>query len=82
MAQDEFTKLFQHMNKRFDIIEKQLDNTATKDQFDHLIKTLDGFLKRLGNIEANNAARDVQYARHDRWLHQIAQATGVKLSVE
>lgn len=82
MVQDEFTKLFQHMNKRFDAIEKQLDNTATKNQFDYLIKTLDGFLKRLDNIEANNAARDIQYARHDRWLHQIAQKAGVKLSIE
>lgn len=75
-------KLFKHMNKRFDAIEQQLNNTTTKDQFDHLIKTLDGFLKRLDNIEANNAARDIQYARHDRWLHQIAQKAGVKLLVE
>ena len=43
MAQDEFTKLFNHMNKRFDEIEKRLDNTATKDQLDNLIKTIDEF---------------------------------------
>ncbi len=80
MAQDEFTKLFNHMNKRFDQLEKRLDDTASKDQFDILLKTLDGFLKRLDNIEADNVARDAQYARHDRWLHQIAQKTGVKLT--
>lgn len=81
MAEDEFIKLFNHMNKRFDVIERRLEDTASKSQLNTLIKTIDGFLKRLDDIEANNAARDIQYARHDRWLQQIAQKTGVKLSV-
>ena len=79
MAQDEFTKLFNHMNKRFDKLEKQLDNNATKKQLDNLIVTIDGFLKRLDNIEADNMARDLQYARHDRWIHQLANKTGIEL---
>lgn len=47
--------------------------------YEHLIGTLDTFLKRLDNIETDNAARDVQLARLERWIEQIAVKTGVKL---
>ncbi len=47
--------------------------------YEHLIGTLDTFLKRLDNIEADNAARDAQLARLERWIEQIAVKTGVKL---
>lgn len=70
-------KLFHHFDKRFDKIEES--TAEINDKYDHLITTLDAFLKRLDNIEANDAARDVQLARHEKWLEQIAAKTGVKL---
>lgn len=30
-------------------------------------------------MEANNAARDMQVARIERWVEQVAAKTGVKL---
>jgi DNA anti-recombination protein RmuC len=71
-------KLFKHFDKRFDKIDK--DIAEINDKYDHLITTLDTFLKRLDNIEANDAARDMQLARHEKWLEQIAAKTGVKLT--
>lgn len=37
MAQDEFTKLFTHMNERFDAIESKLDEKAEKKQAEQLL---------------------------------------------
>lgn len=37
MAQDEFTRLFNHMNQRFDAIETKLDEKAEKRQADQLL---------------------------------------------
>ena len=44
-----------------------------------LVSTIDKFLKRLDDIETENAARDHQYARLERWVEQIAKQTGIKL---
>ncbi len=67
------------LEPRFKSIEERLEQTATKDQMDHLLNTLDAFLKRLDDIEANDFARDAQIARMERWIETIAQKTGVKL---
>ena len=47
MSQDEFTKLFTHMNKRFDAIEKQLENTATKGELNTLTNAVDAYAKQI-----------------------------------
>ena len=87
-------KQFEKIDRRFDVIEfrldthskefqeihKRLDNTATKQQVDSLIKTVDRFIKRLDDMEAENAARDHKIDRLEHWIEQIAEKTGVKLS--
>lgn len=73
-----YKKLTKHFDERFDVIEDDIKDLNKK--YGHLITTLDAFLKRLDDIEANDAARDVQLARHEKWLEQIAAKTGVKLS--
>jgi septal ring factor EnvC (AmiA/AmiB activator) len=72
-----YKKLTEHFDKQFDEVREDIAELNKK--YDHLINTLDAFLKRLDNIEANDAARNVQLARHERWLEQIAAKTGVKL---
>ncbi|MEX2006790.1 MAG: hypothetical protein WD877_01265 [Candidatus Saccharimonadales bacterium] len=67
----------QRVDDRFNKIEAGIAELNNK--YDWLVKTLDKFLRRLGNIEADNAARDAQLARYERWLMQIAEKTGVKL---
>jgi hypothetical protein len=70
-------KLFSYFDKRFDETNKNIQKIDEK--YDHLTKTLDTFLKRLDENEANATARDVQFARLERWVEQIAAKTGVKL---
>ncbi len=74
---DIYKKLTKHFDVRFDKLEK--DIAEINEKYEHLISTLDTFLKRLDDIEANNAARDAQLARLERWIEQVAAKTGVKL---
>lgn len=67
----------QNVDERFDQLEKRVNKLET--QFDRLNNTLDAFLKRLDDIEADNHARDAQLARLERWIEQVATKTGVKL---
>lgn len=67
----------QNVDERFDKLESEVADLNNK--YDHLINTLDAFLKRLDNIEADNTARDAQLARLERWIEQVAAKTGVKL---
>ncbi len=71
-------KLIQHIDKGNKELKQEIEKIDEK--YNQLLTTLDAFLKRLDNIEANDAARDMQLARHDRWLEQIATKTGIKLT--
>ena len=71
------SKLFGYLDKRFDEVSSRIDQLDEK--YDKLMVTLDAFLKRLDDIEADNHARDAQIARLERWIETIAKKTGVKL---
>ncbi len=73
-----YKKLTKHLDKQFDKVKEVIADLNKK--YNHLINTLNAFLKRLDNIEANDVTRDAQLARHEKWLEQIAAKTGVKLS--
>lgn len=66
-----------HIDQRFNDLEARVAKIEVN--LEKLIVTLDHFLKRLDNIEADNAARDAQYARLERWIQEIAKKTGVEL---
>ena len=72
-----FIKFTGYFDKRIDKVDADISKIDAK--YEHLIDTLDIFLKRLDNIEANDAARDVQLVRLERWIKQVATKTGVKL---
>ncbi|MHB1865383.1 MAG: hypothetical protein ACYCPS_04485 [Candidatus Saccharimonadales bacterium] len=71
------TKIVKHIDQQITGLRDDIAKIDAK--YEHLIDTLDTFLKRLDNIEADNAARDVQLARLERWIEQVAVKTGVKL---
>jgi len=59
-----YKKLTKHSDVRFDKLEQ--DIAEINEKYYHLIITLDTFLKRLDDIEADNTARDAQLARLER----------------
>ncbi len=83
MSEDEFTKLFKYMTKRFDEIDNKMDSKFDKvdQRFDRLEKIVDKIAK---SQEINDDERLVmghQLERLDRWVHEVANKIGYKLSV-
>jgi septal ring factor EnvC (AmiA/AmiB activator) len=80
-AVDDLSEIIQsfahNVDERFNKVEADIAELNKK--YDHLITTLDTFLKRLDNIEIDNRARDAQLARLERWIEQVAAKTGIKL---
>lgn len=80
MAQDEFTKLFVHMNKRFDTMEKRFEKTDQR--FDEVMGAIADLAADIKSYHEELLALGHKVDRLERWIHQIAQETGVKLSID
>lgn len=85
---NELSALSTHMDQRFDELlditqtfMKQVDERFNKleSSIDRLINTLDGFLKRLDDLEAEQVARDRQFDRLVEWAHKVSEKTGIPL---
>ena len=79
MSHDEFTRLFNYMERRFDEIEYKLDRKAESDKVEY---ALDLILKKLGDHDAELAAINAQLNRHEGWFRQLATNTGTILVPE
>lgn len=79
MSQDEFTKLFLYMEKRFDAIEKALEHKADKPTVDRIHTILDGLALRFATDDIERAVIMHQLDIHEQWFSQLAATTGVRL---
>jgi chromosome segregation ATPase len=89
---DGIDKRFDGIDKRLDSMDMRLFKVEQKLEqhdeefrklhkaYDHLVKTVDEFIARIDAYETEQAARDHKIERLERWIEQIADATGVKLS--
>ena len=80
MSEDQFTKLFKYMGKRFDAVEKRFDMQDEK------IEDLRGAVAELGGQLRDYHQEMIMLARKvdrmERWIHQIAKQTGVELQLD
>lgn len=79
MKDDQFTKLFRYMEKRFDEIDKHLDIVATKDDISKVYDILDQHTAMLEDLTAETAALKSSDNRQTRQIEYIARQTGVDL---
>jgi len=79
MKDDQFTKLFRYMEKRFDEIDKHLDIVATKDDISKVYDILDQHTAMLEYLTAETAALKSSDNRQTRQIEYIARQTGVDL---
>ena len=79
MTDDQFTKLFRYMEKRFDEIDKRLDTMATKDDISKVYDILDQHTAMLEDLTAETAALKSSDDRQTRQIEYIARQTGVDL---
>lgn len=79
MSNDEFTKLFKYVEKRFDAMEKRFDKTASKKQVDVLMGAVEGLAGQLKDYHEELVMLAHKVDRLERWVTQIATKTGIKL---
>jgi uncharacterized coiled-coil protein SlyX len=78
MNDDQFTKLFKYMEKRFNDVDKRFDMQDEKiEDLRGAVAELSGQIKDY-HVEMIMLTR--KFDRLERWVHEIAEATGVKLS--
>ena len=79
MKDDQFTKLFRYMEKRFDEIDKRLDTMVTKDDISKVYDILDQHTAMLEDLTAETSALKSSDNRQTRQIEYIAKQTGVDL---
>lgn len=65
------------VDERFNRIEDRLDKLDESHQ--RLLNTIDGFVKRLDEVETEQIARDRQFERLVEWAHKVSEKTGIPL---
>lgn len=79
MNDDQFMKLFKYIEEFRAEVNNKFEKTASRDSMDRLVNTLDGFLKRLDDSEAEQSARDLQFERLLEWAREVSKKTGIPL---
>lgn len=81
MNDDQFTKLFKYMDKRFDIIEKRIEGleTRTDTRFDEIISIIDGYAEKIDSYALEMAAMDHKISRLEKYIQILADKAGIDL---
>jgi hypothetical protein len=80
MSEDEFTRLFKYMTKRFDKVDKNLEEKASNVDMRRVLALLDEMAKRQEISDDERLVMGHQLERLDRWTHQLAKKIGYELS--
>lgn len=65
------------VDERFNKIEQE--QREIRASIDRLTNTIDGFVKRLDEVETEQLARDRQFERLVAWAHKVSEKTGIPL---
>jgi hypothetical protein len=83
MSTDEFTRLFNYMEKRFGELEAKMDARfdETNGRIDRIIGSVETLAKHQEINDDERLVMGHQLERLDQWVHQLAAKIGVELSV-
>lgn len=76
---EQILKLYQHMEQRFDYLDKTKADKATVDR---ILQTVDGIATRLEHDDHERLAVNSQLNRHEMWIKQLSSNTKTKLVPE
>ena len=79
---DKVDHKFDVVDFRFDAHDRQLDkvNEELSKKFDEVLKSLDGLAKLITDYHQEMLMLAHKVDRLEKWIHEIAEKTGVKLS--
>ncbi|HEU5004728.1 MAG TPA: hypothetical protein VFT49_01435 [Candidatus Saccharimonadales bacterium] len=81
MAEDEFTKLFKYITERFDKVDAELEKKADAALVEKVLALIDKIAKQQEINDEERLVMGHQLDRMDRWVHELADKIGYKLSV-
>lgn len=63
-----------------EITEMRDELRSVRRDYAHVMDNLDNFLKRMADKDIEDAARDAQLGRHEKWIHTVAKNTDTELT--
>lgn len=73
MKDDEFTKLFAYMERKFSDIETALADKADKSDVTRVLDALDGIRGVVEDAEVERTAHSAQLTRHDETISDLGE---------
>jgi len=77
MNDDQFTKLFNYMEKRFDEVSERFSQQDKR--FDELTNLIDGYASKIDSYAQEMAAMDHKINRLEKYIQILADKAGVDL---
>ncbi|MDX3277315.1 hypothetical protein [Streptomyces scabiei] len=77
MSEDQFTKLFNHMQAEFGKVHDRLDDMATKQQLEHITEMVDGIAKVVEDDQQERAALTHQVTRVEDDVQALQKHLGL-----
>jgi len=77
MSEDQFTKLFKYIEKRFDGVDMRFEKVDRR--FDHLEDIIDAYAGKLDTYVQEMAAMQFKLNRLERYIEVLAEKAGVNL---
>ena len=78
MSDDQFTKLFKYMEKRFNDVDARFEATASRSQLERLQVAVDRIVSRLDTDDTERAALTSQIDRHEVALRRVTKKLGMR----
>lgn len=69
--------MMERIDERFNRLEARVDRLEESHQ--KLLNTVDGFLRRLDEVETEQTARDAKFERLAKWAKEVSEKTGIPL---
>jgi hypothetical protein len=78
---DDLSQVIDAMGQRMhdELLEVREEMAEIRSSLNRLTNTVDGFVKRLDEVEAENTARDAQFHRLLDWAQKVSKKTGIPL---
>lgn len=80
MSDDQFTRLFNYVSERFDKVDKNLEEKASKEDMGRVYDLLDKIIKQQEIDDDERLVMGHQLERLDRWVHGVADKIGYNLN--
>ena len=77
---EDFSELITYLDERFSKIEKVLETKSDKVDVQNLMTAVDKYAKKADAYFQEMLMLSQKIDRHEKWLHQLADKLGIKLS--